>query len=363
MKDQLKMPIRIITDKMILARRFSQAARQYDENAVLSKEIGQRLLDRLEDIKLKPKLILDLGSGTGFFSAQLRERFPKAKIIAIDIAEGMLQHAREHAQKIAKISQEEILKAKRHKKARSVFAVSDGELSTTDEKTKKNNHVIHQVCADAENLVLANQSVDLIFSNCALHWCFDVPKLFSELRRVLKPKGALYFSSFGPDTLIELRQCYQLLDEEDFSMHINPFVDMHDIGDALLKHHFEMPVMDRENLQMTFRDFSELRQDLKSLGANHVFRRTFEQLQIDISFNRKITLASLSEAYEQFRTDNGELKATFEVVYGRGFANSMEQMRSCTSLGENHYINKLNRSNNKEDDFIFRTNVVHEKNT
>lgn len=261
----------ITIDKITVARNFSRAAASYDEAAVLNKEVGVRLLERLDFIKLAPKRILDLGSGTGIFSQKLLQKYPESEVFSLDIAEGMLVYAKDNLYKGVSL-----------------------------------------LCADSEKLPIANQSIELIFSNCSFHWCFDINTLFAECQRVLKPGGLLLFSTYGPDTLKELRESFWKLDSENH--HVNLFIDMHDVGDLLLHSGFLDPVMDMENYTLLYQTVSQLHSDLKSMGANLVLVND----KLIRRFNRNIALKKLSEAYEIFRVD-ADLPATFEIIYGHAF--------------------------------------------
>lgn len=290
-------------DKMTVSRNFSRRASSYDEAAVLQKEVGTRLLERLEFVGTVPQNILDLGSGTGFFSKKLQQQYPHATIIALDIAEGMLQFSK---------------------------------LENAHRKTA------FEICGDAEQLPLASQTIDLIFSNCCLQWCPNLTALFQECCRVLKPGGIFLFSTFGPDTLKELRMSVQALDAE--ANHTHTFLDMHDLGDLLL-HYFSNPVVDTEFFTLTYSSISELRKDLKFMGANYA-ANTEGKLKF---FSRNINGKSLAEQYENFRNSEGNLPATFEVVYGYAIKTNVENLRSCNT--------QLSDSDLFDSDEIFRAKV------
>lgn len=258
-------------DKRRVQESFDRAAAGYDEAAVLQREVGNRMLERLEWVRLKPETVLDVGCGTGVSTAALIKKYPKARVIGLDLAPAMLAIARRRAPWLRKP---------------------------------------HCLCADAEALPLADASCDLLFSNLTLQWCEDPHRAFREFQRVLRPGGLLMFSTFGPDTLIELRQSWAAADRYN---HVNAFFDMHDIGDALLRVGLVDPVVDMERFTLTYRDVGALMQDLKVLGAHNVTSGRSRGL------TGKGRLRIVRDTYERFRYD-GLLPATYEVVYGHGWA-------------------------------------------
>lgn len=258
-------------DKTLLRRAFDKAAKGYDEAAVLQHEIGRRVLERLDVVNLQPATVLDLGCGTGVATAALMRRYPKSLVIALDMALSMLHQTRK----------------------RGTWWRRPALLG-----------------ADLEQLPLRDGAVDLLFSNLALQWCNDLDQTFTELRRVMAPKGLLMFSSFGPDTLKELRHCWS---SQDGHTHVNAFVDMHDIGDALLRAGFSDPVMDMEVLTLTYDTTRALMIDLKAIGAANVTQGRARGL------TGKARLQALEQAYEAFRGADGRLPATYEIVYGHAW--------------------------------------------
>jgi len=260
-----------LVDKDQVRRSFSRAAERYDEVAVLQREIGQRMLDRLDLVKKQPEVVLDLGCGTGVATAALAKRYKKAKIVALDFALPMLKQT--------------------HK--RGAFL----------RKPKC-------VCGDLESLPLKDDSVDLIYSNAAVQWANDIEATFKEFRRVLKPGGLLMFTTFGPDTLKELRAAWSHADQNP---HVSSFLDMHDVGDALLRSHFADPVMDVDRMVLTYQDAMGLMKDLKILGAHNVNHDRQKGL------TGKGRIKAMQAAYENFRTDDGILPASYEIVYGHAW--------------------------------------------
>jgi len=254
---------------------FEASADRYDEVAFLQREVGSRLLERLHLIKHKPKQILDVGSGTGYCSAALAEHYKHAHIVSLDLAEGMLHHTRNRFTRWQR------------------FRRKPG-----------------FVCGDAEQLPFADNSFDMIFSNLTVQWCSNLEQTFSEFRRVLKPGGVLFYTTLGPDTLKELRASWA---EVDDGVHVNTFLDMHDVGDAMLRARLAEPVLDTEHLTLTYRKSMRLMRDLKELGAHNINPGRSQGL----TGPRK--LKAVMSAYEQFRQIDGLLPATYEVVYGHAW--------------------------------------------
>ena len=165
------------------------------------------------------------------------------------------------------------------------------------------------VCGDIEALPLASASVGMVWSNVAIQWCNDLDAAFQEFHRVLQPEGLLTFSTFGPDTLRELRVATS---SASGYTSISRFIDMHDIGDALVRAGFSAPVLDVERFTLTYDDVKSVMRDLKSIGAHNATDGRARGLSGRGFFTK------LASAYEQFRQD-GKLPATFEVVYGHAW--------------------------------------------
>jgi len=249
---------------------FGRAAKTYDEAAVLQREVATRMLERLEYIKANPKRILDLGCATGEYSARLAKLYKGAEVISLDIAEPMLQEVR---------------------------------------RRSRWWRPLRTVCGDIQALPIADQSIDLIFSSLALQWCGSLDDAFSEFRRVLRPGGFVMFSTFGPDTLKELRASWAEVDNEP---HVHNFIDMHDIGDAMLRAGLSQPVMDVETLTLTYTDAYTLMRELKNIGAHNIAKQRSRNL------TTKSRIQAVVSAYEQFRIDN-VLPASYEIVYGHAW--------------------------------------------
>lgn len=268
-----------------MKRSFDRAASSYDHHAVLQREVESRLLERIEFQRLEPLRILDLGSGTGTASHLLAGRFPDADVIALDWASAMLLEA---------------------EKRKGIDISVDERLS--------------MVCADMHCLPLAARSIDLVFSNLALQWSYDLPAIINELRRIMKADAMLVFSCYGPDTLYELKQAWGAVDDMP---HVNEQPDMHNIGDELLAAGYREPVMDAERLTLSYSDVFSLMRDLKGIGSHNVARDRSRGL------TGKKQLDTMLQAYEQFRSDD-RYPASFEVIYGTAFAPSDGQPMKTT---------------------------------
>lgn len=256
--------------KRKVRRAFDRAAESYDDAALLQKEVCSRLLERLDYIRLTPRMILDAGAGTGEAVVPLMKRYKKTRLIVLDLSEQMLARALVH-----------------------------GSLLRRPEP----------VCADIEQLPFRANSFDLVFSNLTLQWCNDLPMTLQGLLRVLKPGGLLMFTTFGPDTLKELRACWHQLDN---AVHVNQFTDMHDVGDALLQAGFVDPVMEAETITVQYRTIDQLMADLRAIGANATAQGGRSGL------TTPSMLASLRQAYDAYRVDE-LLPASYEVVYGHAW--------------------------------------------
>jgi malonyl-CoA O-methyltransferase len=258
-------------DKRQARRGFARAAGRYDEVAVLQQEIGRRMIERLGFMKIAPLRILDLGCGTGYSIDALLKLYPKAELIALDIAEPMLRRARRRGRWL--------------KRPRCL-------------------------CADLDAVPLADGSIDLVFANAALQWSADPPQAFADLARVLRPGGLLIFTSFGPDTLRELRSAWA---DVDGAEHVHGFIDMHDYGDMLVAAGLADPVMDVERMTLTYTDAMDLMREVKAIGAANA------GMQRRRGLLGRGQLAQVCAAYERFRDSGGRLPASYEVVHGHAW--------------------------------------------
>lgn len=265
-----------MSDLAGVQRAFGRAARSYDTAAVLQREVGERMLERLDFVRLQARSVLDLGCGTGVWLAPLQQRYAGAAIVGLDLAPPMLE-----------------LAALREPLWRRLLR----------------RPAVGLLCAHAGALPLADASVDLVWSNLMLQWLPDPHPALAEAWRVLRPGGLLMFSTLGPDTLVELR--------EAFAGHgpgaVNQFVDMHDIGDALVRLRFADPVVDMQRLELTYVDFDGVVQDLRAIGATHLHAGRRRGL------GGRARWRQARQRYEAHRRADGRLPATFEAIFGHAW--------------------------------------------
>lgn len=278
-------------DKQRIRRNFARAAAAYDAAAAASREICARLLERLDLIRLVPERILDAGSGTGAAAGMLIRRYPRAHVTAVDLSLPMLRS-----------------------QPRS------GKWSGTV-RAALGRGAVHPVCGDFERLPLRSGAIDLVASNLALHWSDQLAAAFAEMLRVLRPGGLLAFTTLGPDTLKELAQARARAGE---SSPVHRFVDMHDLGDLLIRSGFAAPVMEMEFITLTYAQLEDLLRDLRASGALSVRRNR-------IGLRTPRWRERVAQRYEAMRRD-GRLPATLEVVYGHAWKPEGERSSRASDL-------------------------------
>lgn len=266
-------------DARQVRRAFERAARQGADAAALEREVERRMLERLEYMRLLPRRVLDAGCGTGRGLGLLRSRYPRADLIGVDFAQAAVGFA----------SRSESLP----RRLRRFF---HGALSA-------------YLCADFVRLPLPAGAIDMVWSNLALAWADDPPAALREFQRVLAPGGLLMFSSYGPDTLKELKSAFSAASS---ARRVHPFADMHDMGDMLVACGFAAPVMDVERITLTYSRVEDLARDLKASG------QTCAALDRCRTLTGRGAWHAMLAAYEGARQD-GRLPATFEIVYGHAW--------------------------------------------
>lgn len=273
-------------DARAVRRAFGRAAATYDAAAVLQREVGSRMGARLDVVKLAPNTVLDAGCGTGDALRPLALRYPAARVVALDLALPMVTAAQARVRSGRSLLQRLVL------------------WGGTD-----SNSTPRFLCGDINALPFGAAAFDLVWSNLALQWVNDLPHAFGELHRVLRVGGLLTFTTFGPDTLREIRAAFATVDGYT---HTNRFADMHDVGDMLVHAGFADPVIDMETITLTYGDARSLLQELKQIGATNATRGRRRGLM------GKARLQRVLAALKGMARD-GRIPATFEVVYGHAW--------------------------------------------
>lgn len=256
-----------------IRRAFSRSAAGYDAAAVLQHEVEKRLLESLDYLgENLPQVVLDAGSGPAHAAAAMRKRWPRAQVVALDLALPMLREARKQSGWWKPFS---------------------------------------RVCADVRVLPFAEGSVDVLFSNLCLQWVDDLPAVFAGFRRVLKPGGLLLCSTFGPDTLVELREAFAQADD---TPHVSRFTPIAQFGDAMMMSGFRDPVLDRDRFTLTYADLPALMRDLRAMGATNAMTNRRHTL------TGRTRFAAASAAYEPLRGADGKLPSTWEVIYAHAWS-------------------------------------------
>ncbi|MEX2125925.1 MAG: methyltransferase domain-containing protein [Woeseia sp.] len=266
-----------------VCRRFDRAAATFDQVDFVHRHAAKGLFERMSPMLLNVERILDAGAATGTASRALARHYRRSHVLSLDSSMCML---------------------KRAKRARSRFAA------------------IAELQADAAGLPLQAGSVDLVFANMLLPWIDDLPAFFAGIGRVLRKDGLLVFSTLGPDSLDQLRQAWSAVDREE---HVNAFIDMHDVGDALVKAGLREPVLDVDYLTVTYRSPEALFNDLALAGARNSLERRRQTLTGKGRF-REMQRA-LAEAFGE-----GPLSLRLELVFGHAWGRG--QASGQTSPGE-----------------------------
>lgn len=254
-----------------ISKAFNRRATEYEQASMVQQEIGSRLIERLQYLKIAPQRILDLGCGTGYFSRELTLLYPKAQVVSVDLAHAML------------------LETKKKQGWRRRWPL---------------------IAADMKQLPFVSGSFDLVFSNQVIHWGQPLAAVFRELNRVMQVNGCLMFTTLGPDTFDELKTAWSGVDSY---AHANEFIDMHDMGDCLMSEQFLDPVMDMELLTVHYKSLTQLLQALKSQGVKNIHAQRSRGLM------GKNTWSQFEQNYSKLRTEQGKFPLGYEVVYGHAW--------------------------------------------
>lgn len=261
-----------------ISKAFNQQAHTYELAAKAQQEMGERLFERLQYLKINPARILDLGCGPGRFSQQLTKLFPKAQVVGLDLAHAM------------------VLQAKKKQGWRRKWSL---------------------VTADMLHMPFPSGVFDLVFANQAIHWASPLKQVFRELNRVMNVNGCLMFTTLGPDTFKELKNAWS---EVDSFAHVNEFPDMHDIGDLLMAEQFLEPVVDMENLCLHYESLPKLVRSLQAQGVKNI------NPQRQGGLTGKESWKQFTANYDKLVTEQGKYPLSYEVVYGHAWKGEKRRM-------------------------------------
>ena len=260
-------------DRAAVRRMFARAGDGTPEFARVMLAARRALLERLDDIRIAPGRILDLGAGTGAAGRVLAHRFPKADVVSVDPVVSLLHRARSRAPRWF---------------SRQRF-----------------------IAAEAERLPMSSHSVDLIVSSLAMPWFDSVDDALAECLRMLRPGGLLLLSTLGPDTLKELALASP---NRCDSRRMHPFSDMHVLGDALVHTGFTDVVMDVQRTQYRVPDIWRLCRILGDSGGSSPLSTRRRGLSSTAS------LHVAAARYESLRRSDGALPVSVELVFGHAWA-------------------------------------------
>ena len=264
----------VMINKEYKRKSFNRAALTYDSCSDLQDRISDNLIHRLNSIELNPINILDLGCGTGRNGIKLRRKYEMSEIINYDFSENMLREARQKQQLI----------------------------SSKKDKISPYSYI----CADIEEIPIEENSLDLVWSSSTIQWCNKLDSVFDQVKKILRPGGLFIFSTFGPNTLNELREITENLSKEKKT---NIFIGIDSISDSLMYSGFSPPILDVENFKVTYKDVRKLFFDIKGIGA------TNGNVSKNSGLSGKSFTKNIIKNYEIYRKNN-LLPASYEVIYG-----------------------------------------------
>lgn len=267
-----------------IGRAFNAHAAEYEQAAKVQREIGERLFERLHYLKIKPKYVLDLGCGPGLFTQRLKAYYPNARVVGLDLAYAMLKQARQKQGWLKK------------------WPLVNGDMLA---------------------MPFPDGLFDLVFSNQTLHWSPSLDGVLSELNRVMNQDGCCFFSTLGPDTFLELKHAWSMVDGY---AHTNEFVDIHDLGDLLLAGQFLDPVVDMEKLTICYPTVHALFASLKAQGVRNM------NPQRNQGLTGRSAWHSLQQKMMTFQTEQGKFPLTYEVVYAHAWKGVPPQQHQDTFI-------------------------------
>ena len=267
-------------DSALLRRHFELVGARNLED-FLSQEVASRMLERLDYMLIKPRRVLDLGCGAGFDLAQLKTRYPEAEVVGVDFVATPIRLAQQR------------------------LATPQGVLRRLLGKSAPPPQFF---TAEAARLPLKNDSISLIWSNLTLATLANPLPVFQEMRRVLEVEGLTLFATLGPDTFKELRSVFP----DNTGPRVHPFIDIHDLGDALIQAGLSDPVLESERITLTYSSFDEIIRELREVGSPNAC------LGRPRGLTGKGILMRARAAYEVLRADE-RLPVTVELIHGHAW--------------------------------------------
>lgn len=261
-----------------IRRRFDRASATFDSSDFVHAVTRDGLFARLDGVVIDASSVVDLGCATGAAFRPLSKRFRGARIYGVDLSAKMLERCHSRRGWFSKFS---------------------------------------YVQADARSLPLADHCVDVVFANLLLPW-IDHPRFVAtEVARVLRKDGLFVFSTLGPDSLQELRRAWANVNEHQ---HVNRFLDMHDVGDELVKSGLRDPVIDVDRLAVTYENSAALFRDLSAIGA----RNSLAGRQRSLS--GKAAFSEMRRHLEGEQASN--IRLNLELVYGHCWGSGVSTGRT-----------------------------------
>lgn len=263
-------------DKELIKRSFSKAALTYEASSELQNEVADRLVAMtLERVPLPagfsknaslPIKILDLGCGTGRALLNIKKILPYAKLFGSDLAFPMLQKARE------------------------------------------NSVDINLINLDCESLPFADGSFDMAVSSLMYQWVPDTGLAFKEAFRVLARNGLFAFSTLGPGTLKELKECYN--EAERFfkrpQTSMMQYASAEEIKEKLKEAGFTITFIEKRSITKTYKNLLELLKTLKDIGANNPSKQC--------NFANRALINEAQRVYSRKYGCAEGLSATYEAI-------------------------------------------------
>jgi malonyl-CoA O-methyltransferase len=265
-----------VINRALVRKAFDRRAHQYEDTVIVQKRIISKLLTSIAEApSFMPAAVLDVGAGTGTLLRSMRNYFPEAFMVGIDLAASMGRRASHDRSQGRKVE----------------FAV-----------------------ADAEQLPFVDDCIDLVLSTSTFQWLNSLDFAFLEARRVLRKGGVFRFAMFGGDTLTELRNSHRLAVAQSGRSSEEPshsFFTPSQVHTALVNAGFSRCEV-RSEIEIEYhKDVLSLLNALRSIGAGSIFHGRK-------GLAGKSAMERLCSIYRSEYGIGGFIPATYEVLYGYG---------------------------------------------